>query len=99
MPKLLFEPVHLRCTGRSTRQMQAAPRNALYLVNREQMRYARDLAHKHGRDDLKIADANQFFRDNHYKGVTDPVIVDHCLDLSREEFTVLQIHNSRIETK
>jgi hypothetical protein len=43
-----------RQTGRTTRQIESAPRGAYFVVNREAIYYTRDLAKKLSRTDINV---------------------------------------------
>lgn len=95
MATIKHDPPEVRMTGRSTQQMLKAPHGSFYLVNHEQKSYARNLAHKHHRDDLQIMDVESFFNCHRYMGRTEPIIVDHCLQLNERETETLLVHNTR----
>ena len=66
-----------RQTGRSTRQLLAAPSGAYYVVPSLSARaYYRDLAHRFGRQDLQLVTPSFFDRD--WRASILPVVVDHA---------------------
>lgn len=71
-----------RGTGRTTRQMLAAPGRALYVAYGN-VHYYRDLARKHGREDLKIISYRAFTIEcdaHRYCGLTLPgIVMDHAI--------------------
>jgi len=68
-------------SGRSTRQIQEAPRSAYYVVPNAQTRsYYRDLADRYGRSDLRI-ETPDFF-DARWRETIIPVVVDHAVMLT-----------------
>lgn len=82
-----------RRTGRTTRAIERAPKNAIYIWPvHGTLCYARDIARRLGRGDLQVVGLS--WLDKHsYLGVRDlVVVVDHAVDyfLSREQVRVLQ---------
>lgn len=68
-----------RGTGRTTKQMQEAPRGAIFVWCNGQLSFPRHLAAKLGRSDLRIEGPGFFdIRVPRFKGVTTPVVVDHA---------------------
>ena len=86
------EPIELRGTGRTTRQMLAAPIGALFVsCHVGALDYDRRLARKHGREDLKIVPFS-YINGRRYMGLKlYSVVVDHAARLSKEEFRCLEI--------
>jgi hypothetical protein len=69
----------LRGSGRTTRQMIAAPNNAYYVWCNNYLAWARDLARKHRREDLKIMPLS-WFQNGYYRGLDTRLIVfDHAI--------------------
>jgi hypothetical protein len=66
-----------RGTGRTTRQIKEAPERAIYVWPvRNSMGYARDLAHRLGRDDLHFVSLETYLRVA--LGFSVPVVIDHA---------------------
>lgn len=85
-----------RQTGRTTKQIQAAPIGAFYVViNISAVNYIQSLAYKEGRDDLHVVPLSIIQRDNYAflrcrRGmiiVLDHAVVEH---ISIEEMKKLQ---------
>lgn len=82
-----------RGTGRTTRQMLAAPQGAIY-VSYGNVDYYRDLARKHGREDLKIYSDGQFTpRDAHrfYGRTFSGIVLDHAISEFGSDKTVADV--------
>lgn len=87
-----YMPGGPRGSGRTTRQMQRAPKDAFYIVPgvRE---YYRDLADKMDRRDLRIH--GQVVLDSHYlNGYTVTVVIDHACRLTDRQKHIVQLHNA-----
>jgi len=68
-----------RGTGRTTRIMAQAPRNATFVWHCNQLHYPKALSEKIGRKDLHIVGPS-FFERQGYKGSRRHVVVDHAFD-------------------
>lgn len=86
-----------RGTGRTTRQMLAAPHGAVFVwCNNGSAGYARDLAQKHGRDDLKVV-TPQWLEDGKWQGHRlTGLIVDHAARLSAAQMAALHYASARV---
>lgn len=68
-----------RGTGRTTRQIQTAPRDAYFVVHNQQMvRYAQDIADRLGREDLLII-ALTTVRPERFRGISCSIVLDHYI--------------------
>lgn len=66
-----------RGTGRTTKQMQAAPLNAVFVWCNQHLDYPKKLARRIGRDDLKIVAPN--WLDDRWMGVEIlGLVIDHA---------------------
>ncbi len=75
-----------RGTGRTTCQMLAAPRGAIYVCVHEQDArwYSRHLAHKLGRGDLKLVGPH--WLEHHWQGrELTGLVLDHACHLTDEQ--------------
>lgn len=66
-----------RQTGRTTRQMVNAPEGAVYVWVSADLDYPRHLAHRLGRDDLRIVDSKWLAREDATASTTY-VVIDHA---------------------
>lgn len=83
-----------RQTGRTTKQMEAAPQKAFFVWCNHAFAYPKDLARKLGRQDLQIVGP----RDVHYmRGVSVPVVVDHAAVLTAEDSARIADHNAMVK--
>jgi hypothetical protein len=75
-----------RGTGRTTRQMLAAPQDAVFISCRAaRVRYDRDLAAKHGRQDLLVLAPN-WLTGWRWQGLRlTGIVVDHDAELNERE--------------
>lgn len=87
-----------RGTGETTRQIQSAPENALYVWTTCDFRYPRKLAHHLGRDDLTFYPPSALYDMDYlarkYIGTrVSAIIVDHGVPMTRrmwDTYTILQ---------
>lgn len=86
-----------RGTGQTTRQMQAAPQRAIFIWPvRHSMPYAKELAHKLGRDDLQIVTPD-WLQDEKWRGLElSGIVIDHATRLSIEQYHKLEWARTRI---
>jgi len=70
-----------RGSGRTTKQMKEAPRNAIFIWVNGHLDYPRKLAHSLSRDDLKIV-SPEWLADERWRGLRRPVVVDHYATFS-----------------
>jgi len=82
----------LRDKGETTRQMQAAPENALYIWCAGNTYYPRHLARHLGREDLKIVPK---WWPDHSRYTRRVVVVDHAAVLSHKALGLIAELNSR----
>lgn len=79
-----------RGTGRTTRQMEAAPKGALFVFagGANARDYNRSLARKLGRDDLRILSPTEFEQHSIHRlrGIElTGIEIDHAVDLTQEQ--------------
>lgn len=67
-----------RDSGRTTRQMQGAPRDAVYVWCNSATWYARRLAHGLNRGDLLVVPLSRIERPDYWRGLHRPVVIDHA---------------------
>ena len=82
-----------RGTGRTTEQIKAAPRGALYVCIRAEAGYAKAPAHALGRPDLKFAGPEAV--GERLLGLRAPVVVDHAVRLDPLQRMCLQAYANR----
>lgn len=91
-----------RGTGRSTKQIQAAPSGAFYAANLGSVSYLQTLAKKNGREDLKIIPIRTIIKTT--LGVNKYIVADHAASagLNKRErkriFNYIDLHNLAIST-
>lgn len=88
-----------RQSGRTSRQMAAAPLNAIYVWVNSNTYYPERLARSLGREDLEIIppsklDSEQWTHGRHFSGI----VVDHFTDLTFRQIQTLYVAKSRIRT-
>lgn len=81
-----------RQTGRTTRQMRAAPLNAIYICPMSDRRYWRRLAHWLGRLDLVLVEPTY-----RLENVLTPVRVDHAANLPDWQWERVKYINRRLK--
>lgn len=87
----------MRGDGATTRQMQGAAKNALFVWVNSHFSYPRELAEKLGRDDLRIVSPS-FFDNDRWRGqVFTEIVIDHAAYLNDREFENYKraLHNVR----
>lgn len=78
-----------RGTRRTTKQMLDAPRDAVFVsCHARATDYDRDLARKHGREDLKIVEPS-WLDHGWYGKVLTGIVVDHAARLTEKEQELL----------
>lgn len=79
----MFDRDEDRGTGRTTRQMQAAPKDAVFVwCFHGSLGYARDLARHLGRADLKIVSPS-WLENSQYMGLTfSGIVTDHAMPIN-----------------
>jgi hypothetical protein len=86
-----------RCTGRTTRQMQAAPPDAVFVsANHGTKGYDKELASKINRNDLKIVDSS-WLTSHRWQGAFFSGI-DHAAKLTKEEQRCLELALTRVRS-
>ena len=76
-----------RQSGRTTKQMLDAPKNALFVWCSLDTRYAKHLANQLGRSDLEIVGRNVFSNIDKIRGKRfSGIILDHAIDLPSWEY-------------
>lgn len=81
-----------RGTGRTTRQIQAAPLAAVYVWPNGETSYPRELALGLGRNDLRVMSAEAAFADHGARllGLAPgKVVIDHAVELNAERRLLL----------
>lgn len=79
----------MRQTGRTTQQMKEAPKGAVFVWNNNHLHYAHGLAHKLGREDLRIVSPS-WLHQGHYRGLDVDVVLDHACKLDMDTMVELQ---------
>jgi len=75
-----------RGDGATTRQMLAAPKGAIFVWVHGDLSYPRQLARKHGREDLEIV-APSFFEGDRWMGRTfSGIVIDHAANLTDRQW-------------
>ena len=91
---------HVRQSGRTTKQLTDAARNALYVVpTRASISYTRELAERLHRDDIILVAPLIFEGPEKFRGlgVLPPLIIDHAVVLTdRQQYGVKMYHQRRI---
>lgn len=86
-----------RGTGRTTRQMQAAPPNSVYIWNSAYCKAAHDIAVKAGREDLTILPASWLDQRARVLEVNKYVTVDHAVRLTALQQAAVDDVNTRLK--
>jgi hypothetical protein len=88
-----------RGTGRTTKQMQAAPKGAIFIsANRPMVAHDRLLAFKCGRSDLVVV-APHWITDRRWVGLElSGVVIDHAANLTQREHYDLQAAMTRVRS-
>lgn len=74
----------IRGSGRTTKQIKAAPKSAIYVVhNHGFKRYCMDIAKQLGRDDIKVIDLDQYEL-GATRGIKNAVVFDHYVQETKE---------------
>jgi len=97
MSRTDFDPPHLRGTGRTTKQMQDAPKGAIYIWVNQHLAWPRDLARKLGREDLQIV--SPLYVDDFHKlaGRTlTGIVLDHATDLTSRQYDIYRVALTRV---
>ena len=85
-----------RRVGNTTRQMQEAPRNAVFIwITSATLPYAKSLAHELGRDDLEIIPPHLI--ESRLRGRTvSGVVVDHAANLDHWQWRMVDWSRARV---
>jgi hypothetical protein len=87
-----YEPDSFRGTGRTTKQILAAPENAVYVWPVSgSMYYIKYLVLDLGRADLKIVSLEHFCT-NYHRGLRAPVVVDHACWQHASDRTISELY-------
>ena len=87
MSRTDFDPPRLRGTGRTTQQMQDAPKGAIFVWVNQCLGYPRDLAANLGRDDLVIVPPSYLDTIDKLAGRTiTGILLDHATKLTDRQF-------------
>lgn len=84
-----------RGTGRTTRQMQAAPPDSVYIWNSAYCKAAHDIALKAGREDLTILPYTWLDQAGRAREVNKYITVDHAVRLTALQQAAVDDVNSR----
>lgn len=88
-----------RGTGRTTEQMEAAPKGAVFVWVNSYLSYPKHLAVSLGRQDLLIVPPLWLEEPGIYLGRNPPgLVLDHAADLTTEQWRGLEEVHMRIET-
>lgn len=97
MSRTDFDPPHLRGTGRTTKQMQDAPKGAIYVWVNQHLDYPRDLARKVGREDLQIVSPMYLDYIDKLAGRTiSGILLDHAADLTNRQYDNYRLALTRV---
>jgi hypothetical protein len=88
-----------RGTGRTTRQMQAAPPGAVFVSAHHGTKgYDKELARSLRREDLLIVDPS-WLTEQRWQGLTLPgIVIDHAAKLAKEEQRCLELALTRVRS-
>lgn len=79
-----------RGTGRTTRLINSAPQNAIFVCHTERMAlYARRLCHTLNRTDVTCVSI-AWLKSHGYRGMQNPVVLDHYVLETTEEYELIQ---------
>jgi hypothetical protein len=85
-----------RGTGRTTRQMVAAPQGAVFISARFAAGHDKQLALKHGRSDLVVV-ARHWLTERRWEGrLFTGIVVDHDARLTEKEQILLEAALTRV---
>lgn len=88
-----------RQSGRTTAQIQAAPRGAYYIVpNLNVWNHCRKLSFQLERSDLTMFTTDAFFSRNVWRGVRLQVVIHHACDLTEYQRAILREIQSRVQS-
>lgn len=75
----------MRNLGKTTKQLIDAPKNSIYVWVNGKVDYPKRLAAYLGRDDIKIV-PQSFIGDQKLRGINNPIVLDHAVHLTHEQF-------------
>jgi hypothetical protein len=84
-----------RSTGRTTRQIETAPKNAVFVWCNDRIDYAKTLARELGRADLKVVPPS-WLQTDAIRGIRRGIVVDHAAVLTSRQRAEFDIYASRI---
>ncbi len=79
-----------RRSGETTKQMEEAPKDAVFIWVNEHLSYPRDLARKLGRDDLFIKSPS-WLEKNYYGLSLTGVVLDHAVYLNERQWGAINM--------
>lgn len=86
-----------RQSGRTTRQLEMAPKNALYVWCNSYLEYPKRLCRQLEREDIKVITIGQV--DLAMLGMPRFVVVDHDTQLTPKLAELITIHNNIVRIK
>lgn len=97
MSRTDFDHLSLRGTGRTTKQMQDAPKGAIYVWVNQHLGWPRDLAHHLGCDDLQIVSPTWLERMGNWAGRSiTGLVLDHAAELSDRQYAGYRVLLTRV---
>lgn len=88
-----------RGTGETTRQMEAAAKNAVFVWCNNALSYPQHVARQIGRQDLKIVGPDWLTSDRWHGLELADVVIDHATVLSEKERRYLQEVKTRVRSR
>jgi hypothetical protein len=88
-----------RGTGRTTRQILEAPRDAIFVCPNVEVGYSQRIAHRVGRPDIKFVPPNWIGERLVSHGGGKPVVLDHATQLSESQGAYLASYRKRFPAK
>ena len=97
MSRTDFDPLHLRGTGRTAKQIHDAPKGAIYVWVNQHLGYPRDLAANLGRNDLQIVSPMYLDYIDKLAGRTiTGIVLDHAADLTNRQYDNYRLALTRV---
>lgn len=87
-----------RQSGRTTKQMQEAPKGALFVWVNHHLQYPKALARSLARDDLCILSPD-ILQSLTLAGLNTPIIVDHAATLTPGQLDALNYYEARLRLR
>lgn len=84
----------MRDSGTTTKQLLEAPENSIYVWVNGKVDYPKRLAAHLGRDDIKIVPPS-FIGDQKLRGRNNPIVLDHAVHLTPEQFKQYFLYANR----